>query len=84
MPRIDGQLVDIPPATRGFERFTSEVRSNMMASHRLGFRQRESIGEAFWTHPYCPDVCFPTKTAAYRAALRTLEVPSSVPSQEVR
>lgn len=70
--RVDGVLVDIPSAVRGFQRYSSETRANMQASHRLGFRQKEAIGEAFWTHPFCPGVCFPTKSAAYRAALRTL------------
>lgn len=72
MQRIDGQIIDIPPAVRGFQRYSSETRSNMTASHRLGFRQREQIGEAFWTHPYCPDVCFPTRIAALRAAIGRL------------
>ena len=73
--KVDGMLVDIPVATRGFQRYTSDQRAGHRASHRLGYRQREQIGEAYWTHPYCPGVCFPTKTAAHRAALRTL--PSS-------
>lgn len=71
--KIDGVLVDIPKAERGFTRYDSVTRADRAASFRLGFRQRESIGEAWWTHAYCPGVCFPTKTAAYRAALRTLE-----------
>lgn len=69
MFKIDGVLLDIPDATRCFQRFTHEQRSDMRASHRLGFRQRERVGEFFWTHPYCPDVCFPTRDAARRAAI---------------
>lgn len=71
--KIDGVFVDIPNAERGFHRHTSQERADLRASFRLGRLQRESIGEAFWTHPYCPGVCFPTKTDAYRAALRTLQ-----------
>jgi hypothetical protein len=67
--KIDGVLVDIEPATRGFQRYTSQDRADRAASHRLGFRQREQIGEAWWSHPLCPGVCFPTRAAAYRAAL---------------
>lgn len=72
MVRIDGQLFDIPPAVRGFQRHTSEVRANMQASHRLGFRQRHSIGDVYWTHPLVPGLAFPTKTRAIRAAIATL------------
>lgn len=54
---------------RGFHPYTSEQRAMRAASFRLGHRQRTSIGEAFWTHPDLPDVCFPTGIAAARAAL---------------
>lgn len=70
--RIDGRLFDIEPAERGFMRYDSITRANMASSHRLGFRQRTSIGEVFWTHPRCPGICFPTRIEALRAALATL------------
>lgn len=69
--RIDGQIIDIEPAVRGFHRFSSETRANHAASFRLTQGQRTSIGEAFWTHPRCPGVCYPTRIAALRAALAT-------------
>lgn len=40
-----------------------------MASHRTGFRQRERLGEFYWIHPLVPDIAFPTRVAALRAAL---------------
>jgi len=70
--RIDGQLYDIPNAERGFTRYTPEMRASMASSFRLGYQQRHNVGEAFWTHPLRPGVCFPTRPAALRAALATL------------
>jgi hypothetical protein len=70
--RIDGKLYDIPAAERGFQRYTSELRADIAASFRLTQGQRASIGEAFWTHPLCPGVCYPTRIAALRAALESL------------
>lgn len=67
--RIDGQLFDIPPAVRCFQLYTSAQRSDLMASHRTGFRQRERLGEFYWIHPLVPDIAFPTRVAALRAAL---------------
>jgi hypothetical protein len=43
----------------------------MQASHRLGFRQKQSIGESFWTHPAVPGIAFRTRKAALQAAART-------------
>lgn len=70
--RIDGQIIDMEPAVRGFHRFDSQTRADHAASFRLTRGQRERIGEAFWTHPRRPGVCFPTRIAALRAALATL------------
>lgn len=75
--RVDGHLYDIEPAVRGFERYTPDMRASMAASFRLGYQQRQSVGEAWWSHPRCPGVCFPTRIAALRAALRTLTAPLS-------
>lgn len=71
-PLVDGVRYDIPDAVRGFQRFDHNQRAGMMASHRLGFRQRERVGEAFWTHPLMPGLAFPTRIRALRAALATL------------
>ena len=73
MIRIDGQLIDIAPAVRNFQRYASEDRADMRASHRLGFRQRQRVGEVFWTHPLVPNIAFPTRAAALRAALAAVE-----------
>ena len=72
MMRLDGKVLDVPDAARGFFRYTSEQRANHAASFRLGRHQRRAIGEAFWTHPLLPGVCFPTRVEARRAALAAL------------
>jgi hypothetical protein len=41
-----------------------EERSDREASHRLGFRQRESIGDYFYTISYIPDRAFETAKQA--------------------
>ena len=76
-PSIDGVRYDIPDAMRGFQRYTHTMRADMRASHRLGFRQRERVGEAFWTHPLVPGLAFPTRIRALRAALATLRLGGS-------
>lgn len=73
MIRLDGVLIDMPNAERGFQRFTPEVRSNMQASHRLGWKQKQAIGEVFWTHPWCSGVAFPTRRRALEAALAKID-----------
>lgn len=55
---------------RHFQHYTAEHRADRAASHRLGHRQRTAIGEAFYTHPARPNVAFPTRRAAARAALQ--------------
>ena len=57
---------------RGFQRYDSYQRADMMSSHRLGHRQKERIGEAFWTHLAVPGLCFPTRKRALDAAARVL------------
>jgi hypothetical protein len=52
------------PATRNFQQYTHTQRADMQSSHRLGFRQRESVGEAFWTHPMVPGIAFSTRSRA--------------------
>jgi hypothetical protein len=72
MVRIDGVAIDMPNAERGFHRYSHNDRADMAASFRLGYQQRRSVGETFWTHPFCPGVCYPTRIAALRAAISTL------------
>lgn len=60
-------------AVKHFHRYTSEQRADMRASHRLGFRQRDSIGEAFWTHVLVPGIGFRTRKAAEAAAQEVLD-----------
>lgn len=54
---------------RCFHRYDSETRANHAASFRLGHRQREAVGEFFYTHPDIPNRAFPTRKAAAMAAL---------------
>jgi hypothetical protein len=54
---------------RCFHLYSSEVRANHAASHRLGFRQRRREGEFFYMHPDLPNKAFPTRGAAANAAL---------------
>lgn len=55
---------EIKRCVRGFHRHSSETRADLAASFRLGPRQRQSIGEVFWTHPDVPGLCFPTRKRA--------------------
>jgi hypothetical protein len=67
--RINGRLVDIPPAIRCFAKYDHNTRANLMASHRQGHVQRHRVGEFFWIHPLVPGIAFPTRKAALLAAL---------------
>lgn len=68
----DGSRLDVPPAVRCFQMFDHNTRANLMASRRLGHRQREAVGRFFWVHPLAPDIAFETKGAAERAAVKAL------------
>jgi hypothetical protein len=57
---------------RVFQRYTSEERMNRAASHRLGHRQREAVGEFYYTHPAVPGLAFETRGRAARAGLAAL------------
>lgn len=70
--RVDGFLLDIAAPVRHLQRYTSDQRAGMAASHRLGHRQRSSMGEFFWTHEFVPGVAFTTRKQALQAALRSL------------
>lgn len=59
-------------ATKHFQPFTSEQRTNQAASFRLTRGRRESIGVVFWTHNAVPGIAFPTRKAAETAAAKTL------------
>lgn len=62
------------PATRIFQRYTSEQRADHAASHRLGYRQREQVGFFFYVHPMTGNIAFDTaKQATTRAYAIYLE-----------
>lgn len=52
------------PAQRNFYQYDSETRANHAASHRLGHRQRNAVGETWYSHPMCGNIAFPTAKAA--------------------
>ncbi|MEH3063840.1 MAG: hypothetical protein PGN33_14225 [Methylobacterium radiotolerans] len=58
---------------RCFQHYGSEVRANHQASHRLGHRQRESVGEFFYVHPDLPGRAFSKRKFAAAAALQAQE-----------
>lgn len=60
---------ELKKVVRNFQRYDHEQRANHAASHRLGHRQREAVGETFYTHPSIPNVAFPTRRRAAEAAL---------------
>jgi hypothetical protein len=55
---------------RHFQQYSSEQRANHSASSRLGYRQRQRVGEFFYTHPNIPNRAFTTRRQAAEAALR--------------
>ena len=59
-----------PKVTKILQLYTSEQRASHAASHRLHHRQRESIGEQFWTRDdhHGQGVAYRTREAALRAA----------------
>ena len=74
MIRVAGQAFDVPRAVRCFHRFDHETRANMMASRRLGYRQRQHEGEYFYIHEFVPGIAFPTRGQAESAALKTVSM----------
>ena len=60
--------VEARRVVRHFQRFTAEQRTDRAASHRLGHRQRQAVGDQFFTHPDLPGRSFNTRRAAARAA----------------
>lgn len=79
---VDGELIDVPAPTRIFQRYDARTRTNLMASHRTGHRQRHRVGEYFWVHPYTPGIAHPTRSGAIRAALSTVAAPTRGESDE--
>ena len=59
--------------TRIFQRFDHNQRADMMTSHRLGYRQRQRIGEFFYVSSHIPGIGFRTRGAAVKAAQRALD-----------
>lgn len=62
------QFRKLYPATRNLQRYSSETRADRAASHRLGHRQRQAVGEYFYTHTLCPDIAFDTAKRATQEA----------------
>lgn len=58
----------IHPATRCFQRHSSETRAMMASSFRLGRRQRNAIGEYFYIHEMIPGTAFSSAGLATKAA----------------
>lgn len=54
---------------RGFQHYTSTQRADHASSHRLGFCQKQAVGEFCYTHPDVPGLAFPTRKRAAQAAL---------------
>lgn len=57
---------------RCFFKYTSECRTDRVASHRLGHRQRAAIGEFYYTTPFIVDRAFSTAKSAKIAAHRVI------------
>lgn len=68
----DGSKLDVPAPVRCFHRYDSETRSNMAASRRLGYRQRQAEGEFYWVHDMVPGVAFGSRKQAVAAVLHAL------------
>lgn len=60
---------EMKKVTRCFHAFSSECRANHAASHRLGYLQKQRIGEFFYVHPSFPNTAFSTRKRAAQSAL---------------
>lgn len=58
---------------RCWQAYTSEQRSNCMASLSLGYQQRRAFGEYYYVHPDVPGKAFPRRKLAAEAAMRQSE-----------
>jgi hypothetical protein len=69
---------------RHFQRYTSEQRANLAASHRAGPRRRAAVGEYYYTHPSLPKRSFPSRNAAAKAAaeLSAAQMAASAKAQQ--
>lgn len=67
--KFNGQYYDIPKAVRCWQKYDHNTRANLASSHRVGFRQRDSLGEYYYIHPLAPDRAFDSPSAAYSYVL---------------
>lgn len=61
---------EMKKVVRCLQRYDSEARASHAASHRLGHRKREAIGEYFYTHPAVPNIAFTSRKRAAETALQ--------------
>ena len=59
--------------TRCFHRYSHVERADRSASHRLGFRQREAVGEHFYVSDLIPGIAYPSRSRAEWATIQTIE-----------
>lgn len=55
--------------TRCFQAYSTEQRSDLMSSRRMGHRQREALGRFFYVHPDVPGLAFSRRSDAAARAL---------------
>lgn len=60
----------IAPAIRCFQHYTPDQRADLMASHRLGYRQREATGHFFYVSPCANSIAGRTRAQADEAGYR--------------
>lgn len=66
--RLTNAELEVLGIARCFQRFTDDQRANMAASHRLGYRQRQAVGDFYYTTTFAPGIAFSTQRQAARAA----------------
>jgi hypothetical protein len=73
---MDDEAVKIEAkrVVRYFQRYTSEQRASLAASHRAGHRQRTSVGSYFYAHPDVPGLAFSTRYRAASEGARRVEL----------
>lgn len=69
------------PAVRHWHKYDVNQRTEVASSHRQGFRQRQAIGEFWYSHPRIPDRAYDT---AKQATVRAHEVYMSAAGGSVR
>ena len=58
------------PAVRCWEKYDHNTRADMMASHRLGYRQKEQVGMYYYLHEHAPNLSADTHGNAVRMGRR--------------